>query len=508
VKALISRIMLSAIALSAGTALGQSSIQVNGNGSSDNSAEIQRAVNSCSTACHIVLSNVVVAGQITLPTTADITFSSVGSVHVTGTMAAFYRAETTKTARVSSRVYFDGVTFLKSNPGIIIQENLIFISSTNLGLAVHGCHFQLGNAGAVAIALSADSGTIISDNVFDTGAEAAGTAIETIATEAHGDQTISTPMVATVSGNTFRYGVAFQQVKLASAADPAEGFLFTGNHFIGASVSASGNEINFIGNEFVGASVTLKDLANSTFSGNYVDSGNVPNKTLLTIDSVIQQQVTSNSFISAGQPNTICVAFVNPRGLTSGTTTVTLSGNTYVGSSNTSSGGSGVLFDDPVARNIYLGAENFRSLYAALDFAAILDRSTIDRFEARDVVYYAYNIATYRGQYLRSDPVYAVIQAHLTGTVYSSTGVNVEIGGSTLTFPAMFNNPVVTVAAVKGNPATPCSPDTFPAASNGGNSVTPSSLAISLYSTTGARLGFAACDALITLDDSLYAAPR
>jgi hypothetical protein len=478
-----------------------------GDGSTDNTSIVQAAVNACSGSCSIVLVNAVIAGTVNLPTTADINFTAVGRVSITGTGTAFYRYQATNTTPVTNRVTFKDISFSKSSAGIIIWDDLVFNSSTNMGITVHGCHFQISNVGAVAIALSGDSGTVITDNVFDTGPGLVGAAIKTVTDNIGGNNTIRTPMLATIANNTFRYGTAFTQAVVTAGADPGEGFTFTGNHFDGASVSASGTEINFIGNEFVGVSLSLKDLSDSTFAANYVDSGNVAGNTLLSLDNVIQQTITSNTFIAAGQINTTAVAFVNPRSLSAGTTTVTLRGNIYVGASSTSTGGFGIVFNDPVARNVYVGGENFRQLYAALSFSALLDKSTIDRFEARDVFYYAQNISTYHGTYLRSDPVYAQYEVHLTGTVYSA-GAKIEIGSTTLAFPSMFNNPVVSVATVTGVSGAPCTANTFPAPSNGGNSASPASVGISLYSTTGATVGFAACDATVTLDDSLYVGPR
>jgi hypothetical protein len=496
----------------AGTTLAVSNLNtaayIQGNGSTDNTTAIQAAVDACSETCNIVLVNSVVAGQVLLPTTVNIRFTAIGPTRITSKTSAFYRYQAAyNPVPVANTVSFDGITFIKANSGIVIHDNLFFNSATNAGITVHACHFELSDAAAVGIALSGNSGIKITDNDFDTGSRLAGTAIETIADNV-GAPTVRTPMVATVANNFFRYGIAFTQVSLHVGSDPAEGFIFTGNHFNGATVTASGTEISFVGNEFVGSAIHLRDLSESVFTSNYVDSGNRPGQTLLTLDNVVHISITNNLFNSGNQMNTTMVSFVNPRSLPSGTTNVTLKGNIYTGSSNTSTGGSAILFNDQSARNIYVGGENFRALYAALNFAATLDRSTIDRFEARDVLYYAKNIATHHGDHLRSDPLYAIYEVHLTGVVYNNTTPNLEIGSTTLSFPAMFNNPVVTVKAVTTVPSTPCSRGTFPSASNQGSSVSPSSLGISLYSTVGATLGFAACDAIVTLDDSLYVPPR
>lgn len=158
-----------------------SAVYINGDRSSDNSAAIQTAINGCTGTCNIILVNAVIGAQIVLPLNVDITFTAIGPVRVTTESPAFYRYQATSAAHpIANRITFEGISFTKTNAGIIIRDNLYFNSSTNMGITVHGCHFQLSNVGAIAIALSGDSGTIISDNVFDTGPSLVGTAIETI----------------------------------------------------------------------------------------------------------------------------------------------------------------------------------------------------------------------------------------------------------------------------------------------------------------------------------------
>ncbi len=242
----------------------------NGDRSSDNSAAIQTAINSCTGTCNIILVNAVIGAQVDLPLNVTITFTAIRPVRITTASPAFYRYQATSAAHpIANRITFEGISFTKTNAGIIIWDNLFFSSSTNMGITVHGCHFQLSNVGAIAIALSGDSGTIISDNIFDTGPSLVRTAIETITDNVRpspGVQYVRTPMIATVANNTFRYGVAFAQQMLVAEADPGEGFIFTGNHFIGATITLTGVEMNVVGNEFVGAHVNLRVLSSSIFT--------------------------------------------------------------------------------------------------------------------------------------------------------------------------------------------------------------------------------------------------
>jgi hypothetical protein len=489
---------------------------INGDRSTDNSVAIQTAVNACTGTCNIVLVNAVIGAQIVLPLNVDITFTAIGPVRVTTTSPAFYRYQATSAAlAVANHITFTGISFTKTNAGIIIWDNLFFNSSTNMGITVHGCHFQLSNVGAIAIALSGDSGTIISDNVFDTGPGLVGTAIETITDNvslSSGAQYVRTPMIATIANNTFRYGVAFVQTMLRTGADPGEGFTFTGNHFIGATITLSGLEMNVVGNEFVGAHVTLKDLSGSIFTANYLDAGNVPSQTLLTVDSVIHQQITGNNFNSGGQLSTTLVAFVNPRALHTGTTTVTLTGNIYVGANNgltgcpsacvyTPTGGFGIVFDDPAARNIYVGGENFRQMSDALKFTAALDRSTIESFEARDVFYYAHNISTFAGSFLIASHLYNVIRVNVTGYIpIAGLGAH-NIAASMVYFPPMFPGFTQALTQPAGDSCSTGAAPILTASANGARYVL-------LQAGASSPVGQAHCDVTITLDGSVYVAPR
>lgn len=477
-----------------------SAAYINGNGSSDNTAAIQAAVNACTSSCSIVLVNAVVAGTVNLPTTADIYFTAVGPVSVTSTTQAFYRYQATSSGAVKNRIYFDGISFVKSNSGIVIWDDLVFYAGTNQGVVVRNCHFSLTAAGSVGIALSGDSGVEISGNSFDnqTSNSNIGTAIETITDNISGNTTIRTPMIATISNNTFRYLVGFAQIALTSGADLGEGFLFSGNHFIVSSVSASGNEINFVGNEFVASFVSLKNISNSIFDGNYNDPGVITGGTLLTIDNCIHQTIIGNTFLLI-EPNTNGIAFQNSTG-TGGTTNVTLTGNIYVGSSTSTTGGNGILFNDALSRNIYVGAENFRLMYAAISFTATLDRSTIDRFEARDIVYYAQNIATYAGTYLISPHLYQVFDVDLRGTVWTAGGT-ATIASQDLVYD-MF--PGSTIALSQTAPDTCTTGATYSAG------LTPlrGNRFVVLTAGPTAAAGQASCAFTVTLNGSVYVAPR
>ena len=490
-----------------------SAAYINGDRSSDNSAAIQTAVNACTGTCNIVLVNVVIGAKIVLPLNVDITFTAIGPVRVTSTSPAFYRYQATSAAHpIANRITFEGISFTKTNAGIIIWDNLFFNSSTNMGITVHNCHFQLANSGSVAIALSGDSGVVITDNVFDTGTGMVGTAIETLTDVIAGDGTVRTPMIVSVANNTFRGGVAFRQVALNTGADPAEGIMFTGNSFILSTVTISGNEINFIGNSFSGANVVMKDLSNSVFSSNYLDNGNVSGKTLLTIDNVVHQQITANSFVGAGQINTTGVLFTNPRRMATGTTNVTLSGNFYTGANNGTTGcpsacvyaptgGFGIVFGDAVARNIYVGGESFRLLSDAIKFTAALNRSTIESFEARDVFYYAHDISTFAGNFLIADHLYKRFDVHLEGNVWTA-GIQADIA-SQMIYYSMFPGASVSV--------TQTAPDVCTAGASVSKGVTP------LLGGQYLRLhvdgvlspvGRAFCDVTVIVNGSVYVGPR
>lgn len=478
-----------------------STAYINGNGSTDNSAAIQTAVNACVTSCRIVLVNTVVAAAVNLPVNVDIYFTAVGPVRVTSTSQGFLRLQNTNTTPVQNRIYFTGITFIKANTGIVIWDDLVFNSGMNQGIVVKDNHFILSAAGAVGVALSGDSGVEISGNTFDnqTASSNIGTAIETIADNVSGNTTIRTPMIVSISNNFFRYVVGFAQIAVNAGADLSEGFVFTGNHFNVSSVGLSGgNEMNFVGNEFVASFVNLHNLTNSIFNANYSDTGINANGTLLTVDNVIHQTIEGNIFLLL-QPNTTGVGFQNSSG-TGGTTNVTLSGNIYVGANNTTTGGSGILFNDALSRNVVVEGESFRLLYAALKFTATLDRSTIGSIEARDIIYYAQDIATYAGSYLIAPHLYQIFDVDLRGTVWTAGGTT-TIAAQNLNYQ-MF--PGETIALSQTSPDTCSTGATFSAG------LTPlrGNRFVVLTAGPTAAAGQAFCDFTVTLNGSVYVPPR
>ena len=60
-----------------------------------------------------------------LPTTANVRFTAIGPRRITSTASAFYRYQATyNSVPVANTVSFDGITFIKANPGIVIHDNL------------------------------------------------------------------------------------------------------------------------------------------------------------------------------------------------------------------------------------------------------------------------------------------------------------------------------------------------------------------------------------------------
>ena len=104
----------------------------------------------------------------------------------------------------------------------------------------------------------------------------------------------------------------------------------------------------------------------------------------------------------------------------------------------------GIVFNNSNVRNVFIGAENFMHMYSCLYFLATLDKSTIDKFEVRDVVYYAENLSSNMGSYLRCDNLYKSISISIMVPYYQLSSVAEPVYMTNYLFDKMLVNPVLT----------------------------------------------------------------
>lgn len=467
------------------------------NYSADDGPAIQSAVNAAPNNATVLLGNNVINTQVKIPATKNITFQSWGPVSITSPIG--FKRDTLGSSNTNPyRLIFQGITFNKKNAGTVIQDFQQFSSSGNVGVSLVDDTFNL-DSGAIGWQTEGADFNHLFDDHFNS-SDGTMIAIQPYANVPGSTPTVNSSQVTTVTGCTFVAGHALVPILLSAAADSWEGWMFSGNHFFAATVDVNhANSVNFTGNEFNTAHVIVENSVDEFFEGNYFDT-NDNRDTLLTIEASIHVQVLGNQFNFQGRTGVTGVLFINGGSQTS--TTITLIGNNYVGANNLGdgTGGYGIYFADPTLRNVYVGGENFRQLSGGLFFKARLDRSTIDRFEARDVFYYAQNLPANAGQFLRADYLYKVFPMHLVGYLPSTVTENTEISSTNVVYPEMFTPPVITLSrsgqkCSKG--LTALAGDSFQGEFH-----------ISLLATTAAPTGFGSCDITVTLDGTLYVAPR
>lgn len=158
----------------------------------------------------------------------------------------------------------------------------------------------------------------------------------------------------------------------------------------------------------------------------------------------------------------------------------------------------GIWFNDVSLRNLYLGGENFRLNWAALHFTGTLDRSTIESFEARDVHFYADNLAANAGTYLRSPYLYIKIPIQVSGILPSPAAAGTF--GLSLIQPPLFLFPGFTFNAS----TTSCSANTSLSLSQ----TSDGAISAVITATVSATPGFNHCEGVVTFDGTLYVPPR
>jgi hypothetical protein len=264
-----------------------------------------------------------------------------------------------------------------------------------------------------------------------------------------------------------------------------------------------GNAINFINNQFVNSKFTIDSSFNETVSGNYFDT-NVAGSALLTIthtaSPVSMLRIEDNDFEANGTKSVTSVLFAPAANYE--TSNVTLTGNIYQGANNVdASGGYGIAFNDPHVRQVYVGAENFRLMYSCIHVTAMLERSTIDRFEARDVVHYGDGFDRYSGPFLRNDFLYKVVVIHLAGYLAAPVTSPTAILADNVIQTGMFHSPNVTLSQRAGQMCSTGWSFSF-------TNTALESGCFSLIATVGTPVGFGACDFTAIMDAADYIPPR
>lgn len=550
---------------------------INGNGTADNTAAVQTAVNACAAGatCSIQLNNVVVAGSVNIPATSNYDFTGTLSVKCTGSGANCFERDWPATGNAAAlfRIRFHGMKFVKSNTGAVIADLMVFSSAGNQGMTIdHNTFVLTGSAigwltqGSTMNFVTSNSFTSFTDPSHTGGsADRSGVAIQT-----QGANGSFGTMVTTVGDNVFNYMTGIKANVVVGAQDAWEGWSIRNNQFILSPVTVgSGNEINFVSNSFVASTFTISgNQFNSSILGNYFDS-NVGGSTMLVVNPTLGQvaalQIQDNHFELGSGPNETGISFLNAGNLVTG---VTITGNNYsavsfttatsfsitsnvvtivtannftVGETvipfnfttgtylneqslvvltasatqftatfahanvgSTADAGNvfplsyGIRFADSNVRNVYVGAENFRLTWAALQFEQTLDRSTIESFEARDVFYYAHNIATFAGTFLIAPHLYNVVPVSLLGFIPTAGLAAHNIASTVVTKGSMFPGPIITMAAGT------CTTGATPLLSFSANGAVEARLQVDSTSPSGQ----ATCDATVTFNGSKYVAPR
>jgi hypothetical protein len=187
-------------------------LAIKGDGVTDNAADLQKMVSSCSSDCTIALTDVVVASRITLPSNVSITFVGSGVLRCTSPNGCFYRHTTS--GRVSSRITFSRMHFQSSSKDeAVVQDDLRLSSAGNIGMSFLGCSWQL-SSGAIGWATSGAYFNIVAGNDFDS-VDGTGVAIQPMASGVE----IDPSEVSTVTGSTFRTLAALRPSVTNGAAD-------------------------------------------------------------------------------------------------------------------------------------------------------------------------------------------------------------------------------------------------------------------------------------------------
>lgn len=427
-----------------------------GDGITDDTISIQSALNAANNNATILLSNNVIAGTVNLPNNKNLTITSNGSnINITSNLGFTRTGGGDGSVLITTRITFTDIIFTKTSFGYCILDNLTFASAGNLGNIIEKCTFNLSGTG-IGIGLCGAHFSKIQNGNYFISSDSTGIAIQAIAKTG-----TSAAMETLVSDNTFKTCSAFSCLRQSDSANSFEGWKFTNNHLFVSEFDVSvGNSLLLSGNHFVSTTVTIDGLYNGQILNNYFDITVLGKKQLVIKQDagfISDLMINSNTFCRQGYGG-VSLSFEGVS-TTNQITGVNMQGNMYVSGGDTqnptdpNNRAIAIVFNNPNIRNLMLEGENFHGIYCAMQFLNFVDRSTIGRFEARDIQFYALGLPAFKGLQLRCDSIYRNITVYLLIPTFVPSATDDVVSANTYLYEPMMSNPTVgaTVAANKVN---------------------------------------------------------
>lgn len=485
-------------------------------GSGDETVKVQAAVDSFTgVSCTLDLVGLAISiTTVNIPNAKAVTVKN-GSITVIGA-GSMGLSKVTTTSPQSGGTYAkydltcENVKFTRLvTGGACVRVGLAWQDATGGVVIDPSCNFQLSN-GAVGMRLSRCFFSQI-DGRFFMDATSTGLlcdASEVVAADAYP----SCPFTVRCGAN-FTGGIGFDQVFVAGSTwNSFEGFTFSpGCSFYASEFRAKKyNLLKCVGVEWNSAKLLLDSGNNTIITGGYTDRNVVGDGPLMTVKTTyrnVQQFYVGGGFQCNAQGSVGDMIVFTDSGALGGTqiTNVVIGAVSFIGGINDVANQiNGIKFNHVSMRNVNVtGEQTFQNLYGCLYFVQAINRSVIKQFDARDISWYAVNVATGYGAtaYNRFDGIYRVITVDILCASYASSGAVENIHSQVLTFDSMMRPPVVSVSAV--NSYFGAGYFTI-AASQAGRDTVWAYLVKNIAAPSANRGG---CSATLTLDASQYLAP-
>jgi hypothetical protein len=453
---------------------------------------------------------------VTVPNAKKIEITN-GMITVSGVNSQGF-AKTTSTSPQGGGAYarmdvtFDNVHFLRSvTGGSCIRIDLAWQDVTGSCVVLPNCSFELTN-GAVGLRLSKGFFHKIGGRYKMDGGEP-GTSTALLCDASNADTSVPQgPIDFVVDHASFHGGIAFDQVQPPGGSWNAfEGARFgPGCSFYAAEFRAARyNFLSLNGCHVVSAKCVLDSGYNTTILGGYFDRVAAAHGPVLTVKTTIRNVlglVISGGTIFSAQGTAGTLVHFSDAGAAGGTqiTNVVFGDCYFVGGVNDiGTAIQGIRCDHAELRNLVVTpGVSFQNMYSALLFSQGVNRSVIHSFDARDVTYYAEDVATGFGtdQYNRFDGVYQVRQVTLIVPTHLASGVDEPVFVENMAFPSMLRPPSVSIADIVSTPSGAFTV-TVPATYRDGIQIN----MVKLSAAPGASRGVVT--ATLTLDGSQYLAP-
>lgn len=482
-------------------------------GSGDETTKVQAAVNSFTgVSCILDLAGLSISiTTVNIPNGKAFTVKN-GSVTVTG--AGFGFSKVTATVAAPARdLVLDNVQFTRSvAAGACVFINLAWQDSSGGVIVLPNCSFTLTN-GAYGVRLARSFGSCLGGR-YTMDATSTGfmcDASEVVAADAYP----SCPFVVNVDNAFFSGGIAFDQLFVSGSIwNSFEGISFgPGARFYASKFKATKyNSLRITGVEGASWNAVFDSGINTTINAGYFDrntNGDFLIKVLTTLRDIQGFNIGGGVVLSAQGTTGDMVIFSDAGTAASKQITDVNIGSAYWvgGLNNVATPIRGIQFNHNACRNINIdGGQNFQNLYSCITFTQALNRSTIKSFEARDISWYAENVATGYGpiagtNYNRFPGVYRVLNINMTCSNYTASGANEVVQICNPTFDDMMRAPVVAISGINSYFGAGYFTMTVPASYRNGIEI---DLVKNIAAPTANRGG---CLAVFALDASQYLAP-